>query len=84
VNSVLKRFGEGKFGEWCCELIIIIMYCRVWMILVWRITCDSPNLPNFLPAKLSYYMVHNLCAFSVASTVHDNLTTIAMYVHVCM
>jgi len=23
-NSVLKRFGEGKFGEWHCELIIIM------------------------------------------------------------
>jgi len=23
-NSVLKRFGKGKFGEWHCELIIII------------------------------------------------------------
>jgi len=24
-NSVLKRFGEGKFGKWHCELIIIII-----------------------------------------------------------
>jgi len=25
VNLVLKRFGKGKFGEWRCELIVIIM-----------------------------------------------------------
>ena len=27
------------------------------MVLVWRITDNSPNLPNFLPAKLSCYTV---------------------------
>ena len=27
------------------------------MVLVWQITDDSPNLPNFLPAKLSCYTV---------------------------
>jgi len=27
------------------------------MILVWRIACDSPNLPNFLSTKLSCYTV---------------------------
>jgi len=27
------------------------------MVLVWRITDDSPKSPNFLPAKLSRYTV---------------------------
>ena len=27
------------------------------MVLVWRITDDSPNSPNFLPAKISHYVV---------------------------
>ena len=27
------------------------------MVLVWRITNDSPNLPTFPPAKVSLYMV---------------------------
>ena len=27
------------------------------MVLVWRITDDSPNSPNFFPAKLSRYTV---------------------------
>ena len=29
------------------------------MVLVWRITDDSPNSPNFPPAKHSHYMVIN-------------------------
>jgi len=28
------------------------------MVLVWQITDDSPNSPNFLPAKLSRYTVY--------------------------
>ena len=31
------------------------------MVLVWRIKDDSPNLPNFLPAKLSCYTVCHYC-----------------------
>ena len=30
----------------------------IWMVLVWRIADDLPNLPNFLPTKLSRYMVY--------------------------
>ena len=31
------------------------LYLLIWMILVWRINDDSPNLPYFTPAKLSCY-----------------------------
>jgi len=41
---------------------------------VWRIACDLPNSPNFLPAKLSCYMV--------AST-YLLPQLICMYVFVC-
>ena len=37
----------------------------IWMVLVWRIADDSPNLPNFLPAKPSRYMVHKMPALYV-------------------
>jgi len=42
------------------------------MVLIWRIKDDLPNLPNFLPAKLSCYMVMPL--FYVES-VNQNLFT---------
>ena len=31
------------------------------MVLVWRITDDLPNSPNFCPTKLSRYTVFNCC-----------------------
>ena len=41
------------------------------MVLVWRITDNSPNLPNFPPAKLSRYTVtvrriHNTCLYALS------------------
>ena len=39
------------------------------MVLVWRITDDSPNSPNFLPPKLSRYMVCGLNDTGIVSTV---------------
>jgi len=35
------------------------------MVLVWQITDDLPNSPNFLPAKLSHYTVHRYCTKTV-------------------
>ena len=61
----------GKFGEFT---LFRRLAEKVWQMnrsakellivtnnLVWRIADDSPNLPNFLPAKLSCYMV---CVYS--------------------
>jgi len=33
------------------------MCVEIWMVSVWQIKDDSPNLPNFLPSKLSRYTV---------------------------
>ena len=43
------------------------------MVLVWPIIDDSPNSPNFLPAKLSCYTVHN-----------DKLHTHILFCLVCL
>ena len=64
---IAGKFGGGKFGE------IALFEClvrKVWRMnrlshkvtiittnLDWQIPDDLPNSPNFLPAKLSYYMV---------------------------
>ena len=31
----------------------LLIVTTLWMAIVWRITGDLPNSPNFLPAKLS-------------------------------
>jgi len=52
----------------------VLLLVEIWMVLVWQIKDDSPNSPNFLPAKLSYYTVYgNVTALSRLSKV----TTIA-------
>ena len=54
-----KVFGRKKFGEWIDRPKDYLLKLLIWMILVWRITDDSPNSPpNFLPAKLSCYMIY--------------------------
>ena len=50
-------FGEEKFGEWIDSAIRLIIISKNWMVLVWRITDDSPNSLNFFPTKLSRYTV---------------------------
>ena len=35
------------------------------MVLVWRITDDLPNSPNFLPAKLSHYETSSAAAIEL-------------------
>jgi len=35
----------------------VINVIEIWMVLVWQIEDDLPNLPNFLPTKLSRYTV---------------------------
>ena len=47
----LKEIGEIKFGE------LIDFIHKDAMYMVWRTSDDSPNLPNFLTAKHSCYMV---------------------------
>jgi len=37
---------------------VIIVSRKIWIVLVWQIKNDSPNSPNFFPAKLSHYTVH--------------------------
>ena len=46
IDSV-QAFGEKKFGELTDQPI---NYLLTWMILVWQITDDLPNSPNFSPA----------------------------------
>jgi len=42
-------------------VIIKFAVYKVWMILVWQIACDSPNSPNFLPAKLRLIRSNSRC-----------------------
>ena len=51
IDSV-QAFGEKKFGELTDQPI---NYLLTWMILVWQITDDLPNSPNFSPAIFSLY-----------------------------
>ena len=47
-------------------------------LLVWRITDDSPNSPNFSPSKLSHYTVNNSCTtlmvYSTSPKVQHSIT----------
>ena len=54
-----KKFGRKKFGESIDQPKGYSLKLLKWMVLVWRITDDSPTSPNFLPAKLSRYTVHD-------------------------
>ena len=57
VNWLFSYFWRRKvwgINRSANRLLIIIL---IWMVLVLWIMDDSPNLPNFPPAKLSCYMV---------------------------
>jgi len=54
VNLLVSSIWQKKFGELIDSAKRLV---EIWMLLVWRITDDSPNLPNFLPAKFSRYTV---------------------------
>ena len=45
-----RAFGERKFGELIDQPKGYQVL--IWMVLVWQIMDDAPNLPNFLPDKL--------------------------------
>ena len=54
-NEWIKIFTKKSLAnEWLGQKVIIII---IWMVLVWQIADDSPNLPNFSPTKHSQYMV---------------------------
>ena len=53
----LKVIGEIKFGEWIDFGHKVLLLAKIWLVKVWRITDDSPNLPNFPAAKHSSYTV---------------------------
>ena len=50
-------FGERKFGYLRNQPTDYWLYVIIWMVLVGQIMGDSQNSPNFLPTKLSRYMV---------------------------
>ena len=47
-----QAFGGEKIGESIDQPKGYSIKLLIWMVLVWRIVDDSPNSPNFLPAKL--------------------------------
>ena len=53
----LKVIGEIKFGEWIDFGHQVLLLAKIWLVKVWRIMDNSPNLPNFPAAKHSHYMV---------------------------
>ena len=50
------------------------------MVLVWRIMDDSPNSPNFPPAKLSRYTVgiHRVSVLDIDIDVYEKVHTYAV------
>ena len=54
----LKVNGEIKFGESIYFGHKVLLPAKIWLVKVWRITHDSPNLPNFPAAKHSCYTVY--------------------------
>ena len=57
-----QAFYRKKFGEWIDQQQDYSLKLLIWMVLVWQIADDLSYSPNFLPAKLSGYMVcHYAC-----------------------
>ena len=66
---------KSSVNEWISQLLL-------WMVLVWRIADDSPNLTNSLPAKFSRYMVH---LYSVHLYIRSyDVDTYSVPAHYCM
>ena len=60
--SLFERLAEKvcQMNRSAKGLLIVTTYVLLWMVLVWQIADDSPdlpNLPNFPPTKLSRYTV---------------------------
>jgi len=64
-----KVWQINRFSQ---KVIIIV---EIWMILVWRIKDNSPILPNFIPAKLSHYMIFpiNTSGYAVMPNIYATI-----------
>ena len=62
----LKAIGKIKFGEWIDFGHKVPLPAKIWLVKVWQIMHDSPNLPNFAAAKHSRYTVLRRNNFFVA------------------
>ena len=53
----LKVIGEIKFGEWIDFGHKVLLLAKIWLVKVWRITHDSPNIPaiRYLDTKVPVY-----------------------------
>ena len=56
----LKVVGEIKFGEWIDFGHKVLLSAKIWLVKVWRITDDSPNLSNFPGSTGSYHIVRKM------------------------
>ena len=56
----LKVVGEIKFGEWIDFGHKVLLSAKIWLVKVWRITDDSPNLSNFPGSPGSYHIVSKM------------------------
>ena len=55
----ITELKEIKFGEWIDFGHKVLLLAKIWLVKVWRITDDSPNLSNFPADKHSRYTVYN-------------------------
>ena len=56
----LKVVGKIKFGEWIDFGHKVLLSAKIWLVKVWRITDDSPNLSNFPGSPGSYHIVSKM------------------------
>ena len=61
---IAGKFGGGTFGKLIDQPIDYKLQVLIWMVLVWRITDDSSNSPNFPAIRyVTFYVWTNKCTY---------------------
>ena len=66
-----KVIGKIKFSEW---IDFGHWDTKIWLVKVWQITDDLPNLTNFSAAKHSHYTIVNICTINLEIFICSNFS----------